>query len=129
MRLRYAGFWIRFLAGIIDGIIIGIPASILQMIVGLITENPDMSQLVSFAVLILVVYLDGTKGGTPGKLILGLKIVNEQGKCIGVINAALRYLGKIVSTIILGIGFLMVIWDKKKQGLHDRIADTYVVWK
>jgi len=71
--------------------------------------------------------MDGIKGGTPGKLILGLKIRNEKGQYIGIPIAILRYIGKILSGIILGIGYLMIAWDVKKQGLHDKIAKTFVV--
>jgi len=71
--------------------------------------------------------MDGVLGGTPGKLMLGLRIRNENGRFIGIPYAILRYLGKIVSTIIIGIGYLMIAWDKRKQGLHDKIAGTFVL--
>jgi len=88
---------------------------------------PSLIYLVSLASVILVIYLDGIKGGTPGKLILGIRIVNEKGEYIGIPMAILRYIGKILSAIILGIGYLMIAWDGKKRGLHDKIAKTYVV--
>ena len=123
----YGGFWIRFLAAILDSLIIGIPASLLQLLVTFTTGIQSSVYLLQLAAVILVVYLDGIKGGTPGKLILGLRIVNEKGKFIGIPMAILRYLGKILSSLILGIGYLMIVWDKRKQGLHDKIAKTFVV--
>lgn len=123
----YGGFWIRFVATILDGLIIGIPVSLLGYGLVFATGIPSMTYLGQLASLILVVYLDGIKGGTPGKLILGMRIVNEQGNYIGIPMAILRYIGKILSAIILGIGYLMIAWDSKKQGLHDKIAKTYVV--
>ena len=72
--------------------------------------------------------MEGIHGGTPGKLILGLRIVNEKGKFIGIPNAILRYVSQMLSAIIFGIGYLMIAWDKKKQGLHDKIANMYVVY-
>ncbi|HLC72739.1 MAG TPA: RDD family protein [Candidatus Nanoarchaeia archaeon] len=78
-------------------------------------------------VVIFTIYMDGIKGGTPGKLILKLRIVNKQGSYIGIPGAILRYIGKLVSGIILSIGFFMIGWTAKKQGLHDKIAGTYVV--
>lgn len=124
---KYAGFWIRLAATLIDVLVIGIPASILQ--VGLIfaTGSNSMMYVVELAAVALVIYLDGIKGGTPGKLILGMRIVNEKGKYIGIPMAILRYIGKILSGIILLIGYLMIAWDKRKQGLHDKIAKTFVV--
>ena len=125
---RYAGFWIRFLAAILDGLVIGIPAVILQLGIMFATGITSLMYLVQLVVLIITVYLDGIKGGTPGKLILGLRIVNEKGEYIGIPMAILRYIGKILSAIILGIGYLMIAWDSKKQGLHDKIAKTFVIY-
>jgi len=124
---RYQGFWIRFLAYILDGFIIGIPVWLLQ--IGLIyaTGMQSMMYLASFAGVVLVIYMDGIKGGTPGKLILGMRIVNEKGEYIGIPMAILRYIGKILSGMILGIGYFMIGWDEKKQGLHDKITQTYVI--
>ena len=124
---NYRGFWIRFLACMIDGIIIGIPVWILQMGLVYATGMQSMMYLVSFVGIILIIYMDGIKGGTPGKLILGMRIVNEKGEYIGIPMAILRYIGKVLSGMILGIGYFMIGWDKKKQGLHDKIAQTYVV--
>jgi len=126
---QYAGFWIRFLAYILDGLILGIPTIIVSLVLVLVTKIPSLQYLVSLVMIVVIVYMDGTLGGTPGKLILGLRIVNEQGKYIGVPMAILRYIGRILSAIILWIGFLMIVWDPKKQGLHDKIAKTYVVKK
>ncbi|MBU1202082.1 MAG: RDD family protein [Nanoarchaeota archaeon] len=124
---EYKGFWIRFVASMLDGIIIGLPAFLLQMGLIFVVGMPSLIYLVSLASVILVIYLDGIKGGTPGKLILGIRIVNEKGEYIGIPMAILRYIGKILSAIILGIGYLMIAWDGKKRGLHDKIAKTYVV--
>ena len=123
----YAGFWIRLAAALIDGLIIGIPVSILQFGLIFATGSNSMMYIVQLAEVALVIYLDGIKGGTPGKLILGMRIVNEKGNYIGIPMAILRYIGKILSVIILLIGYLMIAWDKRKQGLHDKIAKTFVV--
>ena len=127
--VHYGGFWIRFVAAILDGIIFGIPNAILQFALMLLTGSLMLSYLPSLIVLALTIYLDGVVGGTPGKLILGLRIVNEQGASIGIPRAILRYLAKIVSGVILFIGYIMIGFTQKKQGLHDMIASTYVVYK
>jgi uncharacterized RDD family membrane protein YckC len=65
---------------------------------------------------------------TPGKLMLDCEIVNaKDGKPITFQQALLRYLGYFVSTLVFGLGFLWVLWDKRKQGWHDKIAGTVVI--
>lgn len=65
--------------------------------------------------------------GTIGKIVMGLKVLDKNNQRLDVPKALLRNLSKIISGIILGIGYLMIIFDDKKQGLHDKIADTFVV--
>ncbi len=64
---------------------------------------------------------------TLGKKLLGLKVVDEHGGRVSFGRANARYWSKILSGLILFIGFLMVAFTVKKQGLHDKIASTYVV--
>lgn len=69
-----------------------------------------------------------SKGGqTPGKMALRLKIITADGSNIKIGRAILRYFGYLVSGLMLGIGYLWIIWDKKKQGIHDKIAGSYVI--
>ena len=67
------------------------------------------------------------RGWTPGKEMLGLKVVTAEGDRIGIGRAILRYIGYFISAIPLGLGYLMIVIDSKKQGLHDKIAGTYVI--
>ena len=126
-NILYAGFGIRFVAMLLDGIIIGIPIFLLTLFFKTLLGIDAFSYILQLAAIIFTIYMDGMKGGTPGKLILKLKIVNDQGKLIGIPAAILRYIGKFVSMLTFGIGFLMILWTKKKQGLHDKIAGTFVV--
>ena len=64
---------------------------------------------------------------TVGKRFLNLKVTDLSGEKISFGKATGRHFGKIISFVILLIGFLMVIWDKKKQGLHDKMAGTLVI--
>jgi uncharacterized RDD family membrane protein YckC len=84
-----------------------------------------------FSVLIGVAYyifFTGYCGQTPGKMALRIKVIRTDGSDMDYGRALLREtLGKFVSGIILGIGYLMVAFDPQKQGLHDKIADTYVI--
>ncbi|MBS3146835.1 RDD family protein [Candidatus Woesearchaeota archaeon] len=126
-RYEYAGFWYRLSASFWDLIILGIPNLLFNILIVYFLEMNALIYLVNLIFLILILYLDGIRGGTPGKKILGLKIVNKSNKYVGIPTAILRYIGKIISTLILGIGYLMIAWHPKKQGLHDRIAGTYVI--
>ena len=124
---HYSGFWIRFLAATLDLLIMGIPVNIIAWGLVFATGVTSITYVAQLVFVVLVVYLDGIKGGTPGKLILGMRIVNKQGNYIGIPMAILRYICKILSAIILGIGFLMIAFTEIKQGLHDKIAKTYIV--
>ena len=64
---------------------------------------------------------------TLGKIVIGIKVVNNNGQRLDFSKTLLRNLSKILSAFILGIGYIMIIFDDRKQGLHDKIADTFVV--
>src|SRR5947207_11226480 len=65
--------------------------------------------------------------GTVGKKVLGLRVTDLNGNRIGFGKATGRYFGKIVSALILGIGFIMIAFTEQKQGLHDIMAGTFVL--
>ncbi len=64
---------------------------------------------------------------TLGKRVCRLRVTDLSGRRIGIGRALGRYLGKFVSALLLGIGFLMVGWTRRSQGLHDLMADTLVM--
>ena len=66
-------------------------------------------------------------GQTPGKRLLHLKVVRRDGQPLSWGTAIARYLGYIVSALPLYLGFLWILWDRNKQGFHDKIAGTVVV--
>ena len=69
----------------------------------------------------------GLKGQTPGKMAVGIKVIDAGGNVPGLGRAALREtVGKIISAIPLFLGYFWVAWDPKKQGWHDKLAGTYV---
>lgn len=133
-EFKYAGFWIRFLALILDGIVLGL---IGYLVAGGEIVTIDMTDGINVSVnffgantIIPIIYTLGFwmwKSATPGKMILGLKIVETDGKNISVVKAVIRYLGYIVSGIVFLLGFIWAAFDGKKQGWHDKIAGTYVV--
>lgn len=122
--LEYAGFWVRLGAGIIDllilGFIVGIvacvfPSPIIYIAVGLLVS---VAHFVGFWV---------WRGQTPGKMVAGIKVIRTDSSPLTWQCALLRYWGYIVSAMILFIGFIWIAFDSCKQGIHDKIADTYVV--
>ncbi|MCV6638184.1 RDD family protein [Candidatus Albibeggiatoa sp. nov. NOAA] len=67
-------------------------------------------------------------GATPGKIVADCEIVHATtGKPITLGQAVLRYLAYLISALPLGLGFLWILWDKRKQGWHDKIANTVVI--
>lgn len=71
----------------------------------------------------------GTSQATIGKMALGIKVTDMNGSRISFGRATGRHFSKIVSAIILLIGYLMMLWDDKNQTLHDKMAETFVVKK
>ena len=139
---EYAGFWLKLAASFIDGILVGIVFWIALIIMGmdlLGDPYPDGSDNVPvcFVILMLASYLipwlyfafmeASTKQATLGKLALGIKVTDEAGNRISFGKATGRHFGKILSALILYIGYIMIAFTGKKQGLHDILAGTLVV--
>lgn len=135
-----AGFWIRVVAAIIDSFLLSIVQFILTMMISLLVgalgiaagDDPAVDLVIwLFGVTISLgyaVFFTGYCGQTPGKMAVRVKVIRTDGSEMSYGRAALReILGKFVSSILLGIGYLMVAFDSQKQGLHDKIADTYVI--
>lgn len=136
----YAGFWVRFFAQIIDGILfLLITLPVLYLIYGeaYFTTEPAMGLLFyrTADVLISLVFplvaclwFWMQKGATPGKMLLGLKVLDAKtGNLLTLGQALLRYVGYILSSLIFCLGYIWVGFDKKKQGWHDKMAKTVVV--
>jgi uncharacterized RDD family membrane protein YckC len=147
---RYAGFWIRVVAYIVDAIILWIIQLPISLVLGVVMgmasaaagDDPSQSlmivipiQILNIAISILIPLLYSVifivkKGATPGKMAVGIKVINADGnEKISVGKAFGRYFAKILSWIIFGIGFIMIAFDDQKRGLHDRICKTLVVYK
>ena len=128
-EFTYAGFWGRFVASLLDSIILSIIGWILGFILSFLPFWFGTAISIGYAIG-SIVYYPGFwvwKGATPGKTMMGVKIVKADGSPIGIGRAIARYFSYFISIITLGAGYLMIAWDSKKQGLHDKIAGTYVV--
>ena len=123
-RLRYRGFWIRVAAYIVDAIILGIAAAIIERVL-----PPTIGALV--ALVVYWVYFAGMESSavqaTLGKMTCGIAVADARGRRISFARASGRTFAKILSSLTLGIGYLMVAWTRRKQGLHDFIAGTVVI--
>lgn len=123
--VEYMGFWIRVAAVVIDYLVI-LVASLLLFSISRGAEGSAI--LVCFLSYLYYWLFTGLIGQTPGKMAVGIKVVNAAGSVPGLGRAALREIpGKLLSTIAIYLGFLWVIGDRQKQGWHDKIASTYVV--
>ena len=125
-----AGFWIRLVAMIIDGILVGIGYAIIFFVAVAI----EMFALVTILGFVWgfgyhIYFPSSNMMATPGKAILGLKITDDFGSQISAGKAILRYVGYIISALTLYIGFIIVGFTENKRGLHDMVASTRVTYK
>ena len=136
--LVYAGFWVRVLAFIIDAIALGILTSALAPIFGVgMVFDPATTQFeIDYAysglnTLLGLVYFIGFwswRGQTVGMMPFNVRVVSaDTGEKIDVVRALLRYVGLIISFVVILIGVIWVAFDARKQGWHDKMANTLVV--
>lgn len=149
---HYGGFWIRFLARFIDWLILAVVYFPMSMAFAYVTglnnvnraaaETPDLAflgrMLAGFGVLYVVelsisalydAWFISHRGGTPGKLILGLKVIRPTGEPVSFGLAFGRYFAFLLSGLMLEIGCIIAGFDSQKRSLHDRICDTRVIYK
>jgi uncharacterized RDD family membrane protein YckC len=161
--VHYGGFWIRFLAYLLDGVILGIPIGIIFVIVifalgGMayfehinpaVLNNPDpeaalsagapvLAAILGFylifglgTLLITWLYFAGMESSarqaTLGKAVLGMRVTDLNGNRVSFGRASGRFFSKIISGMIMYIGYIMAGFTEKKQALHDMIAGTLVM--
>jgi len=151
---RYGGFWIRFAARFIDGIVLGVPLMILAavLIPNLIRaqgdgSNPVFPAFAAFGLILFLIYflvvicyevvMLRFRGATLGKMACGLKVVRSDGSGLGwglsigrfvmwnVVTSGIPYL----NFVLMLISGIMAGTDGQKRALHDRVCDTRVVFK
>ena len=143
----YGGFWRRFCAYVVDGIVLNIlslpiTVTILYPILPHLGESDPSPEVAASVVLAMFLgsglcavmawlyfaFMESSsKQATLGKLLVGVKVTDLEGRRIGFARATGRYIGRILSGLILFLGYLMVAFTEKKQGLHDMLAGTLVV--
>lgn len=139
--MEYAGFWIRFGAVFIDGIILSVSNLVIRIpllfvIYGSATSRNAagtlgyilLSNIINFGLAITYeTFFLGKYAATPGKMLCKLKVVAPDGGKITYLRAFARYFAKVLSYLTLTIGFIMAAFDDEKRALHDRICDTRVI--
>jgi len=124
-----AGFWIRVVAFIIDSVIL----YVINLIVGVVL-NPSTTGRSGIQTLLGIIYFTYFwsasslwPGQTVGDKLLNLRVIKTDGTDLTIIQAFIRYVGLVVSILVIFIGVIWVAFDPNKQGWHDKIAGTYVV--
>ena len=153
-NVKYAGFWLRFVAYLIDDILLSVIGFIISLpFIGTIIfsgialsdlNGCDESKLFGIAgiigtVLLLIITItvvcwlyfalmeSSKQQATLGKMALGLKVTDMEGNRVSFGRATGRYFGKIISGMIFMIGYILAGLTEKKQALHDMIAGCLVI--
>jgi uncharacterized RDD family membrane protein YckC len=148
----YGGFLIRLVARLVDGVIISVPLGVLFIVFAVLaggiasqTNTTDQNAqtavglgivgvwllivtLATLGTVVYFVYFWGTSGSTLGMRIFSLRIVDaDTGAPIGIARAIVRYLMSIVNSVACYIGWIWVAFDPRKQGWHDKVANSVVI--
>ncbi len=135
-HLEYATFGGRFVARVIDGLVMLIPGGIISYMFrtnypSLIENIPGLvkASLASWVVtwLYFAIMESGPNQGTFGKKAIGIKVTTLNGGQLTFMQASGRYFGKLLSGLIIYIGYFMMLWDDRNQTLHDKMAGAVVV--
>jgi uncharacterized RDD family membrane protein YckC len=149
--IHYAGFWRRFVALIIDQLILAVPRWIIGLFFGvsvlstILSMGDNFDPAILFGIIANAIWVAVITGilqwlyyalfessamqATPGKMALGIIVTDMDHQQISFMRASGRFFGKIISGLILCIGYIMAGFTPKKQALHDIMADCLVVTK
>lgn len=132
----YAGFWLRFLAAIIDDVVITIIGAVTGIILAIVIKSGASAEIadeISDWTYILIFWLyfaameSSPRQATLGKMAVGIKVTDLREEKISFLKATGRNFGKILSLLPLMLGFIMIAFTKRKQGLHDILARCLVI--
>jgi len=144
-RFSYAGFWLRFVAKVIDSLILSGIVMVISKAMGIWHDFPPLDsfeQLYQFLDEMKAVARVGLVVGlaynwfflrrfsaTPGKLMLGIKVVRSDGSALSHGRIIARYFAEMLNRFTLFIGYVIAAFDDEKRAMHDHICDTRVVKK
>jgi uncharacterized RDD family membrane protein YckC len=133
-RQDYCGFWRRFTANALDGIILGIIFRAINEILHAIaslsgTAYPGFSEWMLCTIIFwtYTIWFKGYRGATPGYYILGIKLISISGAHVSVKQILIRIISSFFSAIPFGLGYIWITIDADRQAWHDKIAGTYVI--
>jgi uncharacterized RDD family membrane protein YckC len=145
-RFAYGGFWIRFGAKILDGIILSVASVSINFFLirkiflgslrigqtrfpaGALLEYNVVSTLINLGIgLTYAIFFISRYSATPGKMAVGLKLVRSDGSQLSTGRIIGRHFSEVLSYLTLLIGYIMAAFDEEKRALHDRICDTRVI--
>jgi uncharacterized RDD family membrane protein YckC len=142
-RYQYGGFWIRFVAKVLDSFILSTLSFVFMLFFVLFeyVTSPAGKDISSFELqpgiiasigeLIITlgytVFFVGKYGATPGKIICHLKIITAEGRRVSYARASARFFAEMISSLLAGFGYLMAIFNNEKKTLHDVICNTRVI--
>ncbi|MGB8355534.1 MAG: RDD family protein [Chthoniobacteraceae bacterium] len=140
---RYAGFWVRVVAKILDWLILWMVefalGRVLVLIVHPVVHARPTVVFTGFGLFLICVnwavqagyniWFVGKYAATPGKMACGLRVIRSSGEPVGYGRATGRFFSEILSGMIICIGYIMAAFDEEKRALHDRICDTRVIYK
>ena len=148
---RYGGFWIRFVARCIDGLILSVVYILLVLMWTIVMqrtllypgETPQPGHIAMMWSGLALIYLISSvcfvayeswfllhRGATPGKLALGLRVIRSDGSALTSGRSVGRAFGYLLDSVVpLAIGFIIAGFDAEKRALHDHLCDTRVVYK
>jgi uncharacterized RDD family membrane protein YckC len=136
--LAYAGFWVRFVAYVIDSVILFGITLVLGAVSGGFVRTDPVTGLQTFnfgleglSFIVGIAYFVGfwtARSQTPGMMVFNLRIARaEDGGPLDLARAAIRYVGYVIASLPFGLGLIWAGFDSRKQGWHDKIARTFVV--
>jgi len=120
-----AGFWRRFAAALLDGVLLGALYGVMSAII----DGGTAQALNTIFSLSYFTFFEGSASGqTVGKRALGIRVIDfDGGGSIGHVRAFIRWVGRILSAIPLLLGYLWMLWDGQNQTWHDKLANAVVV--
>jgi uncharacterized RDD family membrane protein YckC len=121
----YAGFWRRFGGLFLDGLVLGVLATFVTTILG--SQGAISAALGVLFSTAYQVYFFTRTGQTLGAKVMGIKVVDTDGNPLSVDLALIRVVGSYVSSALLGLGYLLMLWDSHRQTLHDKMAGSLVI--
>lgn len=135
---RYAGFWRRFWTGVVDALVLFFPAAIVRVLSGADASDlqtawsqPALLRAEAINLLLYWLYcalLESSRAqGTLGQQLLGLRVCDDRLQRISFVRASGRFWGQFLSAFTCGIGYLLNLWTRKRQTLHDLAAGCVLV--